>query len=379
MAEPAVRDLTFAFQASPASDRPEPDQALYRDVVEFCAFGAELGFEAAWMLEHHFSDYFPTPSPLLLLSHIARECPDLGLGTAVLVLPWHHPLRVAEELSMLNNLTRGRLHIGIGRGTAKLEYDAFGVDMRKARGRFAEAVRVIRLALSGEPFTFEGKYYRVPNPITLRPTPLPEKPVRFYGAIGSPGSAAIMAEQGLPPLCLSTFPDHLLAKILGTWRARAEETGGATAGVHLPVSIKLLVADTDAEAQALGRRYFPAYFELQCRHYEVDRNPWEGIEDYKDFSRMFANLRKLTNPGALGPYMAMNLVGSPETIRARVAALAAVGFDYFLVGSTTPGFPKSLQRESLARFAAEVAPAFSSAFRARYGAAAPAAVTAVAG
>ncbi|GGG34789.1 hypothetical protein GCM10010964_23370 [Caldovatus sediminis] len=368
MAEPSRREPTFAFQASPASDRPEPDRALYDDVVEFCAFGAGLGFEAAWMLEHHFSDYFPTPSPLLLLSHVARACPDLGLGTAVLVLPWHHPLRVAEELAMLNILTRGTLHIGVGRGTAKLEYDAFGVDMREARGRFAEAVRIIRAALSGEPFTFEGRYYRVPDPITLRPTPLAEKPVRFYGAIGSPGSAAIMADLGLPPLCLSTFPDHLLARILHTWRARAEETGRATAGVHLPVSIKLLVADTDAEAQALGRRYFPAYFELQCRHYEVDRNPWEGIEDYKDFSRMFANLRKLTDPEALGPYLAMNLVGSPGTIRARVAALAALGFDYFLVGSTTPGFPKSLQRESLARFATEVAPAFSSAFRARHGA-----------
>lgn len=360
-------ELTFAFQASPASDRADlPDHALYRDVVEFCGLGAELGFESVWMLEHHFSDYFPTPSPLLFLAHIARELPDLGLGTAVLVLPWYHPLRLAEELSMLNSLTRGRLHIGVGRGTAKLEYDAFGVDMREARGRFAEAMRILRLALAGEPFTFEGRYHRVPNPIALRPRPV-AKPINFYGAIGSPGSAEIMADLGLPPLCLSTFPDHLLAKILGTWRARTQAAGGETDAVNVPVSIKLLVADTDAEAQALGRRYFPTFFAQQCTHYEVDRNPWEGIEDYKNFARMFANLRRLTDPNELGPYMRMNLVGSPETIRARIEELAAVGFNYFMVTATTPGFPKSLQRESLTRFAREVAPAYSAAFRAKHG------------
>jgi luciferase-like monooxygenase len=69
--------------------------------------GAKLGYDAAWVVEHHFSDYYPTPSPLLLLSHIAARCPGFGLGTAVLVTSWHQPLRMAEEIAMLRLLDVG--------------------------------------------------------------------------------------------------------------------------------------------------------------------------------------------------------------------------------------------------------------------------------
>src|SRR6201984_3886711 len=119
-----MADLSFGFQAAPASDVRKSDQALYREVMDDCALGHRLGYDAAWLLEHHFSDYYPTPSPLLLMAHIAARCPDLSLGTSVLVLPWYHPLRLAEEISMLNSLTRGTLHLGIVRGTGKMAYDA---------------------------------------------------------------------------------------------------------------------------------------------------------------------------------------------------------------------------------------------------------------
>ena len=99
----------------------ESDAALYRQMIADAELGAELGYDAAWVVEHHFSDYYPTPSPLLLIAHIAARFPDLSLGTSVLVLPWYHPLRLAEEIAMLNSLTRGTLHLGIGRGTAKMD------------------------------------------------------------------------------------------------------------------------------------------------------------------------------------------------------------------------------------------------------------------
>ena len=117
---------------------------------------SKLGFDAAWLLEHHFSDYYPTPSPLLFMAHIAAAFPDLSLGTSVLVLPWYHPLRLAEEIAMLNSMTRGTLHLGIGRGTARMEYDAYNVDMNEARARFAECYRIVEKGLSGEPFTHDG-------------------------------------------------------------------------------------------------------------------------------------------------------------------------------------------------------------------------------
>lgn len=359
-----LHDITFGFQAAPSSDVEKPDHALYQEVIEDCHQGYELGFEAAWMLEHHFSDYYPTPSPLLFMAHVARALPDLGLGTSVLVLPWYHPLRLAEEISMLNTLTRGTLHLGVGRGTAKSEYDAFGVDMREARGRFHEAMQIITTSLAGEPFTFEGQYYKIDRPIRLRPQPI-DKEIKFYGAIGSPASSEVMAELGIPPICLSTFPDHLLEKILASWRTRSHACGFATEGATLPVSVKMIVADSDAQAHAMGRRFYPDYFKLQADHYEVDADPWADIEDYQAFSRMFANLRKLADPDQLGPFMQANLVGSPETIARRIEDLARLGFNYFMCSAATPGTPQQARREIMARFAAEIAPKFSRAFRRR--------------
>ena len=126
------KPLRFAYQIGAVGDPDLDDRALYREALEDAQSLHRLVFDGAWMVEHHFSDYYPQPNPLLFLSHIAAACPGLGLGTAVMVLPWYDPVRFAEDLSMLSNLSSGELHIGMGRGTAKSEYDAFGIGMETA-------------------------------------------------------------------------------------------------------------------------------------------------------------------------------------------------------------------------------------------------------
>lgn len=221
------------------------------------------------------------------MSHVAAKIPDLSLGTAVLVLPWYHPLRLAEDIAMLNSLTRGTLHLGIGRGTAKMEYDAYNGDMNEARARFAETFAIMARGLGGASFTHAGRFWTIDKPIRIRPAPV-EKPVQFYGAIGSPGSAEVMGDLGVAPICLATFPDGLLAKILERWRGRM---GAKAANATLPISVKMIIADTDEEAFALGRKYLPQFFALQADHYQADSSPWAGIPEYQDFNRMFANPR----------------------------------------------------------------------------------------
>ena len=260
---------------------------------------------------------------------------------------------------MLNSMTRGTLHLGIGRGTAKMEYDAYNVDMNEARARFNECYRIVEKGLAGEPFTHDGHFWKIAQPIRIRPERVAKK-VRFYGAIGSPASAEVMGDLGVAPICLSTFPDKLLAKILERWRARA---GSAAHDAILPISVKMFIADTDEEARDLGRRYYPPYFALQCAHYESDANPWADIPEYQDFSRMFANLRKLTDPAELGPFRDSNLVGSPETICRRIDQLVALGFNYFMVSCATPGTPIELRQRMMTRFAEEVCPRYSRAMR----------------
>jgi len=268
-----MQDVSFGFQAAASDVAGVPDAQLYRDMMSDCELGHRLGYDAAWLLEHHFSDYYPTPSPLLMMAHIAARFPDLSLGTSVLVLPWYHPLRLAEEIAMLNMLTRGTLHLGIGRGTARMEYNAYNIDMNEGRARFAEVFEIVEQGLSGKPFSHHGKFWNIAQPIRIRPEPV-DKPVRFYGAIGSPASAEVMGDLGIPPICLSTFPDGLLVKILDRWRARA---GAKASGAILPISVKMFIADTDEEARGMGRRYYPPYFALQADHYEADSDPWTNI------------------------------------------------------------------------------------------------------
>ena len=154
-------DLKFGFVVAPVGGARLDDGALYREVIADCRLGQALGYDSAWMLEHHFSDYFPTPSPLLFMAHVAAHCPGLSFGSSVLVAPWYHPLRLLGEISMLSNLTEGELFIGVGRGTAKMEYDAFDVNMEQARDRLRECLEIMRLGLTGEPFTYAGEHFRI--------------------------------------------------------------------------------------------------------------------------------------------------------------------------------------------------------------------------
>lgn len=345
--------LRFAYQIGAVDAAGREDRALYREAIADAQLLHRLGYDAAWMVEHHFSDYYPQPNPLLFLSHIAAACPGLGLGTAVMVLPWYDPVRFAEDLAMLTNLTDGALHIGMGRGTAKMEYDAFGIPMETARDRFRETWQFLRRAMQGGRFTFEGKYANFPEPTEIRPA-FARKP-NFYGAIGSVESAGIMGGLGLPPLCLSSFPDHVLKRVLDTWRTRAAEAGEPT-DATFPISIKCFVAETDEEAQRLALQHLPDFFALQVRHYQSDEAPWGNIEGYQQFNRMFANLRLLSDPANLGPYLAQNLVGSPETVARRVRQYADLGFNYLLVSNATYGVPREVRHQTIRLFAEEVMP-----------------------
>jgi alkanesulfonate monooxygenase SsuD/methylene tetrahydromethanopterin reductase-like flavin-dependent oxidoreductase (luciferase family) len=348
------RSPRFAYQIGAVGEPGLTDRQLYREAILDAELLLTLRYDAAWMVEHHFSDYYPQPNPLLFLSHVAAACPGLGLGTAVMVLPWYDPVRFAEDLAMLQTLTDGELHIGMGRGTAKSEYDAFGIPMETARERFRECWEFTRRAMQGGAFTFEGRYARFTEPATLRPAFGDRRP-NFYGAIGSIESATIMADLGLPPLCLSSFPDHLLRRILETWKARRREAGDETE-VTTPLSLKCFVARTDEEAREQALAYLPKFFELQVRHYQSDDAPWGNIAGYQQFNKMFGNLRKLCDPANLGNYIEQNLVGSPATVARRLQQLRELGFNYFLVSNATYGVPRAARHETIRRFAEEVVP-----------------------
>ena len=140
------KNLNFAFAVAPVGTIGLSDAQLYEEVITDCRLGYSLGYDSAWMLEHHFSDYFPTPSPLMFMANLAPQFPGLGFGAAVLVAPWYNPVRLAGEIAMLSNLCSGNLYLGLGRGTAKLEYDVFDINMEEARDRFKDCYEVLKRA-----------------------------------------------------------------------------------------------------------------------------------------------------------------------------------------------------------------------------------------
>lgn len=352
-------DIKFAFAVAPTGEAGLSDAALYKEVLADCKLGDSLGYDAAWFLEHHFTDYFPTPSPLLFMSYIAAHCPTLGLGTCVLVTPWYQPIRLAEEIAMLTHLSQGELHLGLGRGTAKLEYDAYGVDMEEARDRFREGVEILQRAFSGAAFRYDGDDYRIEREVRIRPEPQTDR-IHLYGAIGSPPSATIMADLGLPPLCVSQFPPHVLEKIMANWNERATENGLEASSAR-PIAVNIFMADTDDEARDIARRHLAPFFALQAEHYEAEADHWQNIKGYEQFSRFFANLEKLADPANLDPFMDLNMIGASDTVAERLRGFLDLGYNYIVLQCATEGIPRATRHDTLRRFAADVAPNFQRA------------------
>ena len=353
----AAKNLKFGFTAAAAaSDTDKTDATRYRQMLDDCRLGHQLGFDCAWVLEHHFTDYFPTPSPIVVMSHLAAVCPGLSLGSSVIVAPWYNPLRLAEEISMLSHFCSGELHLAFGRGTAKLEYDAFDVDMSTAKERFKEAMSIINRALSGEKFNHEGEHFRIGRTVALRPEPVRDR-IHFYGAVGSRESAAGNADMGMPLLLNTQFPPHMLSKVTGAWQERADEIGFKPRGDR-PISTNCVIADSDEEARETSRPYLAAFFALQADHYEADADHWKDIAGYEQFSKAFGNLRKMADPNNLDGFMDNQLIGSPETIAGKIETYRDLGFDHFILNCAREGWPTEMRENTMRRFAGEIAPGF---------------------
>src|SRR5712692_10163770 len=166
---------TFLLLQTPSA---EPSDGVYRRGVEITQAAEDLGFRNMWLAEHHFSTYGYLSRPLTFALHVAGKTRHLRLGTAVIVVPLHHPLVIAEEIATVDLLSGGRLDVGLGRGYQRYEFERLGLDLGESRTRWEEAVDIILLAFTGKPFSYEGKYYKIPE-TTVFPQPVqrPHPPV----------------------------------------------------------------------------------------------------------------------------------------------------------------------------------------------------------
>lgn len=156
-------------------------QQLYSETLEQASWAEELGFHSVWLSEHHFTDDGYMPSIPSALAAIAARTHRVRLGTAVILAPLHHPLRLAEDLAVVDLFSGGRLDIGLAAGYRRKEFDVMGVPRSERGQRTEETVQLLRLAWAGEAFSFHGKSYQFENVIVTPPPAQPGGPPLFLG------------------------------------------------------------------------------------------------------------------------------------------------------------------------------------------------------
>jgi alkanesulfonate monooxygenase SsuD/methylene tetrahydromethanopterin reductase-like flavin-dependent oxidoreductase (luciferase family) len=274
--------VTFWFQNLPDFlERSKPgdwsrparvsDAERYRNELRLADLAEPLGFDSLWTIEHHFGPYGMTCNPFQLLAYVAGRTERIDLGTMVIVLPWHHPLRVAEGAAVLDNLLNGRrLYLGFGRGAAPQEFDGFGIDYSDSRERMEEALEVVRLALTDEWFSWDGTYFKIPW-TSIRPRPAStDLTTNMLMAWSSPETMEFAANSGVGQL-FSNFSnwEGLAGSAAAFNKIRTDR------GWHPipPVAAGPIFCSTDpAEAEG-AREWFKQTFDSSVWHYGLLRQP----------------------------------------------------------------------------------------------------------
>ena len=235
------------------------DREVYASELRLADLAEPLGFESIWGVEHHFTDYTMCPDVLQFLTYMAGRTARAQLGSMVVVLPWHDPMRVAEEVAMLDNISGGRLILGLGRGAGKVEFDGFRLSMDESRQRFVESAETLLGGLETGYCEYSGTFVKQPR-AAIRPAPFKSFHGRTYAAAVSPESLPVMAKLGVGILIIPQKPWKEVARELETYRSIYREVNGVDAPP--PVSAGWTFCDESAGARGgdgapLHRRLLP--------------------------------------------------------------------------------------------------------------------------
>jgi alkanesulfonate monooxygenase SsuD/methylene tetrahydromethanopterin reductase-like flavin-dependent oxidoreductase (luciferase family) len=229
-----------------------PLETVYARAFERIAIMDEGGYDAVWLAEHHFNTYSVCPSVTMMATHLAARTKNLRIGTAVTLAAFYHPLRLAEDLAMLDILSGGRLNWGAGRGFDPTEFRAFDVPAGESADRFRECVDVVLSAWTDERVNHNGKYWQIDN-IEVLPKPLQHPHPPVWLAATSPESVQRAARDGFTIL----MDPHASHAEIAQKRKLYEETlaanGHSMTGREIPVARLIAIAPTEAEAEAVAR------------------------------------------------------------------------------------------------------------------------------
>jgi alkanesulfonate monooxygenase SsuD/methylene tetrahydromethanopterin reductase-like flavin-dependent oxidoreductase (luciferase family) len=328
--------LFCSAQANSNTLGPETGQG-FRDYLDYNVEAEALGFHSTFSVEHHFTGWNQVSATLMLLMALAMRTKTLRLGTAVMVLPWHNPVLLAEQAATLDLISGGRLDLGIGKGYRHNEFQGFGVKQDEAEARFEEALDVIKRAwTTRERFTHRGRFWNFEDIVVEPPPAQSPHPPLWVGA-GNPQSIKRAAARGFNLLLDQYASPATLGERIAIFKAEREAQGLAFDPMQVTVARQLYVAkdQADKEAALVKQAAFTK------RTIDVARAP-----DAKTGSHVlaYADKKGATEENAL--------YGTPDEIGAMLEALQDAGVAYILL--TISGGVDQLRR-----FAREIMPAFS--------------------
>jgi alkanesulfonate monooxygenase SsuD/methylene tetrahydromethanopterin reductase-like flavin-dependent oxidoreductase (luciferase family) len=310
----------------PGRGRSVPE--FYAEVMAQGERADALGYDAFFLAEHHFHEYGAVPDPSVFLASLAQRTRRLRLGTSISVLTFRNPLTVAETYSMVDILSGGRLVLGVGSGYLKHEFEGFRVDPAEKRERFDEALQVLTKALSGERFTFHGKYLTVNDvAINVMPLQMPTPPIyvatlRREGAyhLGSKGQKMMC----VPYASVDSFDE--IGAIVAEFRKGQRDAGVKPDDNDVLVALHAHVAIDDGEAKVQAAAPFDLYVETRL---------YAKRQTYDDVLRS-----------------GLSLIGGVQTVTRKLKQLAEMDVHHVLAIHNFGMMPQYQVMSSMDRFAA---------------------------
>ena len=324
-------------------DAGVPAWEQYETRLKLIEAAERLGFYSYHVAEHHGTPLGRAPSPSVYLAAVAQRTTRLKFGPMVFVAPLYHPMRLAEEICMLDQLSRGRLQLGIGRGAVWPEQELYDVDPAGAAERYAEARDIVLQALASQRVSFTGKHFRVRDfPMVLKPFQRPRPPL-WYG-IGNPDSAVWAAAESAN--VVSLMPAALARRVLDRYREEWAKLGRAASELpFLGLARHIVVAATDEQARGIARAAFPRWRRSFSALWDE-----RGIPFPMDFPWEWDELESRR----------LAIAGAPHTVREYLSAQREEArATFFLCQMIFGDISYENALRSLSLFAEDVAPAFA--------------------
>ena len=337
------------------------DSEVYGDILRGAVLAEELGFDSVWIAEHAFSEHSALSSPHSMLAAIAAKTTRVNVGVACTIVPWHPPLRMAQDLATVDVISQGRLIVGVGRGYQKREFDVYGLDMAESRDRFVEGMDIAVKAWTEERFAYEGKFHSFPEVMVIpKPVQKPHPPI-WMAVTHSPESVdvAVSNRWGLFTVGSTFFPASPESDedLINLYYSRMLEAGAVSEEISITAVRNMYLAESEDEAlEIMGPRLEWAGDMGKYLRQPVATLAGAGVlGGYEHYAR-----DPFIEPDLIekrGP-QSMSAIGNPEKVTATIKDLESRHVSHFLAYVDTGGLSYEEIEGSLRLFAEKVMPNF---------------------